>query len=295
MSTISFYDETEAMFNAICSACGISTPSKYFKVVDYHPNNIANKLYHINFNNWKQKAFFELAFHSCNTTGGRLNSMIRFNAHVSEIKSLLCEFDIGKFLDKYPSATPAIINSFISDARKLGFIIKNPMSPPVSRWANACIKGANYIDGFSNEKDFIEDLTNIIGPSPWAPGQLKKAEEELSKRMSKPNGFGAALMCDFIKEYANYFDFIAKPDQWIVDVVNSAKRISKSYKDLTQYEIELQNVVFEVNKYYPGKGLTMYQLDRMIWLICTGDFFLDGIDLHSAFGSIYINRINGTL
>ena len=54
---------------------------------------------------------------------------------------------------------------------------------------------------------------------------------------------------------------------------------SKAYECLKEF----QKLVKEINQNLKGDNkITVYQLDRMIWLICSGKFFLDTIGLNKA-------------
>ena len=47
-----------------------------------------------------------------------------------------------------------------------------------------------------------------------------------------------------------------------------------------------------IQKLPQDKQISVYQLDRMIWLICSGDFYLDKIDVNK---SVYLQRISSKI
>lgn len=86
------------------------------------------------------------------------------------------------------------------------------------------------------------------------------------------------MTCDFLKEFDIAFSDLPKPDIHIKDTLcaflgrddgyyNSEKREYECIKDL-------QRIVAEINESLDAKKkIAVYQLDRMIWLICSGNFF----------------------
>lgn len=83
-------------------------------------------------------------------------------------------------------------------------------------------------------------------------------------------GFGFALACDFLKEAG--FDKYPKPDVHLIDVFTQ----TGLYKNRDDYEvfkktIELANLVQE----------PAYSVDKKIWLVCSGNFYLDNKKVNS--------------
>ena len=85
-----------------------------------------------------------------------------------------------------------------------------------------------------------------------------------------PN-MGTALVCDWLKECG--CTWLVKPDVHIRSVYAhfTDKEVSKCLdKDIIR---EMYEWASDLQKY--DSEMTAYKLDRIIWLICTGDFFLD--------------------
>jgi len=99
----------------------------------------------------------------------------------------------------------------------------------------------------------------------------KNTKADLPKRLSKEiKGFGFALACDFLKELG-YRDY-PKPDGHLIKIFNSLG-LSSSDKDYEVYKsiIEMSEAV----------GEDAYTVDKIFWLISSGKFYLDKIDIGS--------------
>ena len=104
-----------------------------------------------------------------------------------------------------------------------------------------------------------------------------------------------ALACDFLKELDTRFD-LPKPDIHIKDALCAYYGKEGNYyrTEKREYEciMEMQNLVCEINnelKKQNEKTITVYQLDRMIWLICSNKFFLDGKGKNSK--EFYLSKL----
>ena len=120
---------------------------------------------------------------------------------------------------------------------------------------------AIYINQFTDKNEIVEDLKKHYVD-----------EESLIKyfREQVPSGFREALSCDFLKEFDSSFD-LPKPDGHIKETLNALGYNYKKDIDYIKKTIDLTN---EINKSLKNK-ITVYQLDRMIYLLCSQDFFLD--------------------
>jgi len=81
----------------------------------------------------------------------------------------------------------------------------------------------------------------------------------LAKEVS---GIQFALSCDFLKEIG--YDY-PKPDVHIMEVV----------KEYEGAELDELTVMQKVMSYAEQLKITTYKLDKMMWLVCSGNFYLD--------------------
>ena len=89
---------------------------------------------------------------------------------------------------------------------------------------------------------------------------------------SRIHGLGFSLTCDWLKESGCLW--LAKPDVHINSVIMHLKGVNKIKND------EVLQVMFSWAEAVKNSGAdpsaTAYKLDKIIWLLCTGEFYLDG-------------------
>lgn len=86
-------------------------------------------------------------------------------------------------------------------------------------------------------------------------------------------GMQFTLACDFLKECG--YDY-PKPDVHITDVfeeICGTRDTYQIYKKVIEFAEELRK---------EDKSMTAYKLDKMIWLICSGSFYLEGKELEDG-------------
>ena len=84
-------------------------------------------------------------------------------------------------------------------------------------------------------------------------------------------GFGFALACDFLKE-SGYQEFV-KPDTHLIDIAKAA--------GITQAESPYQ-VFKDVVRYCDRNGLTPYEFDKLLWLVGSGWFYLNKLQVPTS-------------
>lgn len=89
--------------------------------------------------------------------------------------------------------------------------------------------------------------------------------------ITKIRGLGPALSIDFLKESGCLY--LPKPDTHLVNVVIGLQESSiNSKKEKSAFKIMIE-FAQALNK--KGIVCTSYKLDKMIWLLCTGNFYLE--------------------
>lgn len=208
---------------------------------------------------------------------GQMRNSIMFNEKNKEnrdkIKEAVCDYDSAIFFKRYAN-WESLYDSFIKNGLKdngKNRQVKKEYSNniPLTNWekyAKGLFEGINFLannNGFEIVKGLI-DLTSTIN---------KITDIEINKIKTISNhipGFGLALTCDWLKECG--CTWLVKPDIHIIEVykhlINSGNDKIKNEEliiDMFDYSILIQHEV--------DKSMTAYKLDKMIWLICTGDFY----------------------
>lgn len=199
---------------------------------------------------------------------GVMRNSIKFNdkGYEENIKTVLCGFDAGTAANKYAKWEDiynAIIDTGISD--------NGSREKRETNWGKYCrglYGGLNFLINKNGENE-INKLVTTTELTDENIGKVRKISEEI-------HGLGFALTCDWLKECG--CAWLAKPDVHIKEVVKhlTGKNTVKD-KDVLQ-EMFLWTDAVNNSKDKNGSvdpNLTAYKLDKIIWLLCTGEFYLD--------------------
>lgn len=184
---------------------------------------------------------------------------IKFNDRKKEIGRILYDFDFVKTAHMdLNTLHKTFCNVFHSE------YIENPHNS-WRIWSNAVIDSAKFISLFKDLKDFR--------------GFVNRFYYNVHTRIALPlyistkiKGIGFALACDALKElgYTQY----PKPDSHIINI---CYELGLSSKNGTSDEAEVS--AFEaVVKMAEDNKVTPYKVDKVLWLIGSGNFYNDGIN-----------------
>lgn len=293
MKCIDFYKKIVKFLDKKAKAQGVTDLEKYYETTDKYAGWYGTfKIEDINL------CFVQLAFHAQNAT--IISNIVKFNKNFDFLSRVFCGFKIKDFLKKYfPSkdkkdfegSIDKIVKTLCFDEKTnpdgLHWVdTKNKSNKKdciISRYAKALINGALYLDNFNTRKELIDDLKkqNTIYKRGNIIDKNRNMINYFIGKVGEGSGFSVALACDFIKELDTCFDFLAKPDIHIMDVMEALlNKPERYYRQSTAKAFEclstFQKLVDDINKQLPSnQKITVYQLDRMIWLICSDNFFLD--------------------
>lgn len=292
-----FYELTRDTLNNLAKSHGVEEKDleKYYETTDFYYNkNYADKDWKyaklINFlGNSISSVFLQMAAHATNTP--RMANIIKFEQNLEFLKEKLCDFNPVEFHEKYPDYKDENCIMEVVDALRYNNTTKTGIKwntdksqnkdTMMKRFSKILIKSAEYLSHFSNREDVIIDLLNNYKDS-----NLRALIEYFMKETS----YGKTLACDCLKELDKRFSFICKPDIHIMDTLDAL--YGKIAKNIYDYIEEMQYLVEQINTVNSKEQITIYQLDKMIWLVCSGNFYLD--KLKNA-KKIYIDKIqNGT-
>ena len=301
--SIDFYNKTENFLERKATANGVSHLEKYYKVTD-------TKL------GWYQTfkgseiaiCFAQLAFHAQNAT--MISNIVKFQEKFEFLFDVCCGFEPSTFLSKYcPSSrtTEEQISTIVEALRYSeetnpnGLVWDTSKSEKkdsmAKRYAKALINGAKYLSQFRTKHELLKDLKdqNTLYKRGKKTDNNRNLIYYFMNQMGEGSGFSVALTCDYLKELDVTFNNLAKPDIHIMDVMAAFKHLPDNHyyngkANALKCLSDFQDLVKDINKELPAdKQITVYQLDRMIWLICSGNFFLDTVGLEKQ---DYINEIS---
>ena len=234
------------------------------------------------------QVFAQMIFHVQNAT--MISNIVKFDTNYQFLKNITCGFVPADFLGRYPTKNTRV-NNLVNDLRW------NPASDSGLKWnsqkstnkdaiakrfAQSMFECAEYLMSFGSRQEVLEDLQN------------HSADAETLIRYFNSRirtGFSVALTCDFLKEFDACFEFLPKPDVHIRDVVCALKH--KTYKNDVDLVLEVQGITENINAELVATGenpITVYQLDRMIWLACTDNFFITGHN-NGTLKQVYISML----
>ena len=202
-------------------------------------------------------------YHLCSSlqnSGMMTNTILFRGINNLIIKEVMCDYDSTLAFKKYKSWQD-IYNTFLSK----GILDKGSRKNKETNWEKYCkglYEGLQFLDGGGDS--LIRELSSS---KELNRNNLKKVKD-ISKRI---HGLGFALTCDWLKECG--CTWLAKPDTHLNDVIKAFKNT----RTITDEEV-LEEVYFWANE-IELRGIdldiTAYKLDRIIWLLCTENFFLD--------------------
>ena len=178
-------------------------------------------------------------------------------------KRVLLDYNYSKILNTYTAVS--LYEEFC-----ISFNVKNMDSKGNSwrKYANSVISSCEYLAKFKTADAFNRYVESFNG-----------SLEAAKKLQRSVNGMGLAIACNTLKDlgFANY----SKPDIHLIDVMNSTGLSSRDEEDVF-------NAIRKVAK---ANNDTPFNVDRSIWLICSGGYFMDGVKIPGQKGEL-ISRLS---
>lgn len=280
MNAIDFYKITNEMVKKMAKNHSVKNLEKYYTLTDFVAFPQLNSMGEI------EQTYMQIAFHGQNAT--LISNIINFEKNYESIKNILCGFNPTRVLNKYFShgaTKEEAVNKLIMSFSERGIcanVGKSSKRPNaiMSGYVSMLLDTAMYLKDFKSKKDIVEDLKKH-----YENNDVRSLITYFRNKVK--SRFSVALTCDFLKEYSQEFD-LPKPDIHIKDTLCALKGLDKNYYNTEKREYEcikhMQELVCEINQWLISENktpITVYQLDRMIWLICSNKFFLDDKAMNS--------------
>lgn len=136
------------------------------------------------------------------------------------------------------------------------------------KWSGSVVDSAKFISDFSDVDDFREFV--------------KCFDYNVSTRMALPlfisekiTGIGFALACDLLKELG--FTTYPKPDVHLIEVFSELGLAEKNPISTFEAIVRMSDECKEVDI-----NATPYKVDKVIWLICSGRYYLEAPEVQIA-------------
>ncbi len=271
MTPYDFYRITESFLESLAKEKGIQNIHRYYELTDFSAGSVLNEF------SGTAQVFAQMAFHAQNAT--MISNIVRFERNIEFLSRALCSFNPESFLKTYECDDRNTSVDIIVEALRCGLKWDSSKSREknkdsiANRYANTLLDCANFVNEFSDKEAFLNNLISHYQNNDYI--RLIKYF-----RSKVTHGFSVALTCDFLKEFDLVFNDLPKPDVHIKDTLCTLLGHEDRYYEREKKEYEciadMRRITSDINKALPqNKQITVYKLDRMIWLICSGKFFLD--------------------
>jgi hypothetical protein len=201
---------------------------------------------------------YEQFIHSAQNYQG-MPKAIKYDERREEIKNILHNFDVQIIKDMDVDELYQIFRN--------EFNVTSPDSKRNSwhKWSRSAIDAAKFMSDFRD----VEDFKGFVAQFDYNNPTRMALPLLISTKIS---GIGFALACDALKElgYLNY----PKPDVHLIDVFSQLGLSESNPISVFEAIVEMADVCKEIDP-----GSSPYKLDKMIWLICSGRFYLDDISV----------------
>ena len=176
--------------------------------------------------------------------------------NIDPLAKYLFNFDPHEIFKKYNDYN----ENNLFDLLKPNLKLKSDKYKLWFRYCKTIISAAKFLSKYETVTQFYEYIEQLY--------KNENTKNLLPLELSlEIDGYGIALSCDFLKElgYVKY----GKPDTHVLDIFIAAKYFEKKDKSsLKASYMSLQ--IFD--KIAIENNTTAYQVDKILWLICTGDF-----------------------
>ncbi len=181
---------------------------------------------------------------------------------------------LGKFLHDFSPENSAANYGCLTEEELLTQILPTLTSKPHptkrTLWLRYCktiISASLFFSQYKTHNEFYEFIEQYYFNEKIRPFLPLLISYEI-------DGIGFALACDFLKElgYVQY----GKPDTHIKDIfldLGLLKGASKASSKADYLSLKIIDELAEIN------GVTPYAVDKVLWLVCSGNYYLDGIDI----------------
>lgn len=186
----------------------------------------------------------------------RMPNVIKFCSREPVIKKMLHDYDLG-FIASLDSET-----LYYLFRKEFGVTTKDSKMNSWYKWSCSVIDSAKFVNQFESVegfKAFVNEYQNDATIRAALPLLIA----------NKIRGVGFALACNALKELGNLK--YVKPDVHLMDICEELQLSKRAQID-----------VFEViTKIAEENGVEPYKVDKVLWLICSGNFYKDNIKIES--------------
>lgn len=189
----------------------------------------------------------------------RMPNVIKYHERREQIKNILYDFDL-KCISQCD-----VEELYQRFRHEFGVTSADNNFNSWHKWSKSIVDAAIFMSDFKDINDFKDFVARF--------------DYNLHTRMALPllistkiSGLGFTLACDYLKElgYTSY----PKPDVHLIQIFVGAGLSSNNPISVFEAIIRMAEDCREIDP-----EVTPYKVDKMIWLICSGRFYLDDITI----------------
>lgn len=203
-----------------------------------------------------------------------MQNVIKFDQRKEDMSDVLYDYDLYKIRDMDVNE----LYQFLRKRYNAGG--EDSKYNSWYKWSRSVVDAAKFLSGFANVEDFklfVDRFSYNLSTRMALPLLIEK----------KICGIGFALACDSLKELG-YHDY-SKPDVHIKEVFYQIGVAEKD--DIAVFET-IDRMAAECKEI--DSDVSPYKIDKILWLICSGKFYKDGITIGQHRDDL-ICRINENL
>jgi len=186
---------------------------------------------------------------------------------IENLGKVLFDFNPKKVAQEYKTTEGnRLLSDIISKLKPTGQV----RTTTRSLWPQFCqsvIEAAHFLDSFETAENFYEWANFFANDTKAKPALPLMISIEIS-------GIGFPLACDFLKELG--FIEYGKPDIHLKDIFKALEIINPDEKSVIKQDYQTLKAIDRIAK---ENGKTPYAIDKVFWLIGSGDFYLTKINI----------------
>ena len=185
--------------------------------------------------------------------------------NIEPLGDFLFQFSPAEVINHYGEFSPKALFSNILPTLK---IEPNPEKRTLwFRYCKTILSAARFLSNFKGHNEFYMFTDQYYEDKRIRPFLPMLLSYEI-------DGIGFALACDFLKElgYVQY----GKPDTHIKDIfieLGLLNGASKQSSKADYLSLKIIDEIAEIN------SVTPYAVDKILWLVCSGNYYLDGVEI----------------
>ena len=176
---------------------------------------------------------------------------------VANLGPLLCDFEPAEVLEKYRSGWEDVLDDVVTHLKPRGRVSRTPRSI-WPRYCRTVLSGARFLSRFASAEEFYAWVDFFDGDQRARPALPLLLAQEIE-------GIGFALACDFIMGLG--YENFSKPDVHVKEIFRAV-----GLSPLGSSDYEVFGAVARVAR---NAGVTPYDVDKLFWLIGSGNFYDD--------------------